>query len=112
MEPSGKITVMPTKLRYKLLVSFCLMSLLPILAGVYLVSVFVKFPFEMSAQNLWTVTMTLLFSMSLSFMGYMTTKQLFGPISDIASAAKNIAQGKPEEAAQLDAKGSDELEDL
>ena len=112
MSPIDKMIVMPTKLRYKLLVSFCLMSLLPLLAGVYVLSIFVKFPFEMSANSLWMVTLVMLFSLALSCFGYLITRQIFDPITDIAARAKNIAQGKLDESAQVDAGGSDEIEEL
>lgn len=112
MSPTTKMTVMPTKLRYKLLVSFCLMSLLPILAGFYVASLFIKFPFEMSSGNLMMISLITLFSLSLSFFGYLITKQIFSPIAGIAVTAQNIAQGMLDQDNSPDVKGTDELEDL
>ena len=112
MAPFDKMTVMPTKLRYKLLVSFCLMSLLPILAGLYVASLFVKFPFVMSSESLWTVSLVMMFSIALSFFGYLITRQIFNPIVNITTAAHNIAQGRLDEETNMDSKGSDELEEL
>ena len=112
MSQFNKITVMPTKLRYKLMVSFCLMSLLPILAGVYIASVFIKFPFVMNPENLTTITAVFLFSLAISFFGYLITRQIFNPIVDIAATAQQIAQGKLAEDATVNAGGSDEIEEL
>ena len=88
------------------------MSVLPILAGVYVASLFIKFPFEMTPESLWTVTLVMLFSLALSFFGYLITRQIFGPIADISLAAKKIAQGKLDDTTSAAAMGSDELEDL
>ena len=107
-----KITVMPSKTRYKLLVSFCLMSLLPILAGIYIASLFVQYPFELNSGNITTITLITLFSLTLSFLGFLTTKQIFSPLANIATTAQNISQGKLDEEALAEVKGSDELEDL
>ena len=112
MSQFNKMTVMPTKLRYKLMVSFCLMSLLPILAGAYIASVFVKFPFVMSRENLTTITLVFLSSLVISFFGYLITRQIFNPIADIAATAENIARGKLVEDDTTNARGSDEIEEL
>lgn len=106
------MTVMPTKLRYKLMVSFCLMSILPILAGVYIASIFVKFPFVMSRENLTTITLVFLSSLAISFFGYLITRQIFNPIADIAETAQRLAQGKLVGDDTTNVKGSDEIEEL
>ena len=103
---------MPTKLRYKLIVAFCLMSVLPILAGMYVTSLFIKFPFVMTPMNLWTATLVMLFSLALSFFGYLVTRQIFYPILQIAAKAQNIAHGKLDESPADEAKGSEEIEEL
>lgn len=112
MSAVPKMKVMPSKIRYKLLVSFCLMSLLPILAGVYVASLFVKFPFEVNGANLVTISLITVFSITLSFLGYLITKQIFAPISNIAAKAHQIAEGKLEEEKAIESDGSDEVEDL
>jgi len=112
MSQFNRMGVMPTKLRYKLMVSFCLMSLLPILAGIYIASIFVKFPFVMSHENLTTITLVFLSSLAISFFGYLITQQIFNPIADIAATAQQLAQGKLVEGHTTDAKGSDEIEEL
>ncbi|OIO37953.1 MAG: hypothetical protein AUJ72_03550 [Candidatus Omnitrophica bacterium CG1_02_46_14] len=112
MAPDLKMSVMPTKLRYKLVVSFCLMSILPMLAGIYIISLFVKFPFDMSHNNLVMISLVTLFSISVSFFGYLITKQIFSPIAGLTAAAHDIAEGKLDESSLADTNGSDELEGL
>lgn len=105
-----KISLMPTKTRYRLLVTFCLTSLIPILSGVYIGSLFIKYPFDMNPLNLMTMSMVVLFAMLLSFLGYEINKDLVMPIVEATLAAKKIASGTLEEFPNL--QGSDELEDL
>lgn len=107
----AKIRVMPTKLRYKLLIAFCLMSVLPLLVGLYIASLFIHFPFEANAENLLTITLVTFVSLSLAFLGYLITKQLITPIASVAAAAREIASGKPLDD-KVEIKGSDELEEL
>ena len=103
--------VMPTKLRYRLLTSLCLMSLLPTLAGVYIASLFIKFPFEVTSENMITISLVILFSLVLSYFGFLIAKQMVHPIADVSQAAHNIAQGKLDEP-PVEFKGADELEEL
>ena len=101
---------MPTKLRYKLLISFCLMSLLPIMVGIYIASLFIKFPFEVNTGNLLTIGAVTFFSLILSYLGHLVTRQIVAPISGVSAVAKNIAAGRFDE--PVDVQVSDELEDL
>jgi diguanylate cyclase (GGDEF)-like protein len=106
--------MLPTKLKYKVLVSFCLMSLLPILAGVYVASLFIKFPFEADQTSLTTVSLVSLFSLLLSFLGFCITKQMTAPITNASSMAQNMAEGKWDEPVQVDTSQdtADEIKDL
>ena len=112
MAQTNKMMVMPTKLKYKLLVSFCLMSLIPILAGVYSASLFIQFPFVMSAENMMAITFVLISSLAIALLGYLITRQIFHPIAGIATAAQSIARGKLDEAPNVEDAGSDELAEL
>ena len=108
-----KRSMLPTKLKYQMLVSFCLMSLLPILAGIYVASLFIKFPFEANQGNLTTVSLVTLFSLFLSFLGYTITKQAMNPIAKVTAVAHNIAEGKLDEPSSSDVPGTaDEIQDL
>lgn len=105
--------MLPTKLKYKMLVSFCLMSLLPILAGIYVASLFIKFPFEADQGNLTTVSLVSLFSLFLSFLGYAITKQTMKPITNVTTVAQHIAEGKLDEPLSIDtSESADEIQEL
>lgn len=105
-----RIRFLPTKLRYKLLISFTLMSLVPLLVGVYVITLLVGFPFKISPQNLTTVSFVMTFSLALACLGYKITQQLITPIVDVNRVAKNMAKGDLQ--AQATATGSEELEEL
>lgn len=105
------LSVMPSKLRYKLLVAFCLMSLVPLLVGAYIASLFVHFPFTADTGTLLTLTLVMGFSLVLSVLGYHVTQKLVLPIIDVSRAAQQIAAGRLDEKPP-DAKGSEELEEL
>ena len=104
--------MMPTKLRYKMLVSFCLMSLLPILAGMYVVSTFIKFPFDASQTNLPAVSLVMLFSLILSFLGFYITRQMMLPITSVSQTAQHIAEGHLEDDPEVSPDTADEIQDL
>jgi len=110
MKLIAKVRFMPTKLKYKMLVSFCVMSLLPILSGVYITSLFIKFPFEINENNLLQVTLVAIFSLVLSLLGYLLAKEVTGPIVDMNAAVKNMADWQLDQ--KINFKGSDELEEL
>lgn len=104
------IQLLPNKLNHKLVTAFCLMSLLPLLAGVYIASLFIKFPFVISLTNIATVSLILLFSLTLSLLGFEVTKMMVTPIVDVAAQAKKIASGQLDE--DIQAGGCEEIEDL
>lgn len=101
-----------TRLQYKILLAYCLMSVMPILVGIYVASLFIRYPFENTA-NLPIVTWVTVFSLVLSFLGFKITRQSTQPITDFADAAKKIASGNLESGMGFsDAKGIDELDEL
>src|SRR3989338_4131213 len=110
MKLIAKVRVMPTKLKYKLLVSFCVMSLLPILSGVYVASLFVKFPFVINESNLMQVTLIAIFSLVLSLLGYQLAREVTMPIAAMNTAVKSMADGQLNQ--NINFKGTDELEEL
>lgn len=110
MPKFSEISVMPTKVKHKFLVSFCLTSVLPTLAGIYIGSLFIKYPFVGDAYNLFVISMVVLLGIVLSLLGYEIIKEMMAPISDVATAAKDIAEGKLGRNVEL--KGAEELEDL
>ena len=105
-------SVLPTKLKYRMQSCFCLMSILPILAGMYVASFFIHFPFDVNPANLMIVSLVCIFSLNLSLLGFYIAKQMMTPIAGVSAAAQNIAQGKldvePVEATDT----ADEIQDL
>ena len=110
INPKGSI--LPTKLKYRMLVGFCLMSILPLLAGAYIASLYIHFPFGTNQANMTVVTLVGLLSLSLSLLGFHVTKQMMMPITDVTAAAQNIAAGKVDEEPQVAADTTDEIQDL
>jgi diguanylate cyclase (GGDEF)-like protein len=105
-------SLLPTKLKYKVLSSFLLMSLLPILAGLYVTSLFVRFPFNADPVRLTTVTLVCFFSLLLSFLGYRVMKQSVDPFDEMSHAAHDIAEGKLDVTPPLAGDSTDEIQDL
>ena len=110
MNNSQTVRIMPTKIRYKLLVSFCLMSIVPLLVSVYVASLFIKFPFTDHPVVLSSISVALLFTLLSSVLGFQITRQVAYPILDITKAVQDIAKGKLDTEKEI--KGSEELEDL
>lgn len=111
MSKQARAPMAPTQLRYKLLLAYCLMSIMPILIGLYIASLFIRYPFETNSTNLVIVSGVMLFSVALSFLGFKVTRQLTEPIVDMAGVAKNIAAGKLDNVITR-IKGVDELDEL
>ncbi|OGW80938.1 MAG: hypothetical protein A3C47_05715 [Omnitrophica bacterium RIFCSPHIGHO2_02_FULL_51_18] len=99
------------QMQYKLLLAYCLMSIMPILVGVYIASLFIQYPFEANSTNMTVVSLVTLFSLSLSFLGYRLIQQLTAPIVNMSYVAKGIAEGRLD-GALADMKGVAELEEL
>lgn len=77
-------------LREKLSLVFCLMSVIPLLAFVYVVSIY-AFP---HISNTADVTFIVLAAAFTAFTGWLLAKQLVGPVLDMAVEAKMIADGE------------------
>ncbi len=110
MLKSSKLAFMPSKLKGKFLVGFCLMSLIPNLVGVYIGSLFIQYPIFGSPSFLLAISGALLFSLTLSLMGFQLIKQILYPIVSVGSAAKEMAQGNW--GGRVEGRGSDELGEL
>ncbi len=77
-------------LRYKLLIAFSLMSIIPLLACMYLISNYI-FP---QVENLFTVSAVVIVSMVLAVLGLALARGLVDPVIDMAIEAKIIASGE------------------
>lgn len=77
-------------LRYKLLIAFSLMSIIPLLACMYLISSYI-FP---QVENLFTVSAVVVVSIVLAVLGLALARGLVDPVIDMAIEAKIIASGE------------------
>jgi len=85
-----KLTVVNKGLRYKLLIAFCLMSIIPLLACTYVISSYL-FP---QIDNLTTISIVILASILIAILGLFLAKGLIDPVIDMAIEAKLIAGGE------------------
>ncbi len=103
--------LVPTKLKYLLMVCFCLMTIIPMLAGAYLMNLVMKAAEEKGQGYLFTVSIVGLLSLLVAFLGFLVIKQLLMPLVQVKIAAQNIASGKLEENPQIST-STDEIQDL
>ncbi len=78
-------------LKYKLLLAFALMSLIPILVMVYFV---VTYVFPGTGINMLQVTAITLFSLLIAWTGYILAKDIVIPVINLAIETKIIANGR------------------
>lgn len=102
---------MPTKLKVVLMVGFCLMSLIPMLSGVYAMSLILKTAAQTGQIHLLTVSAVALFSLLTAFLGFMAIKQLLMPLIQVKEAAERIAAGRLEHGTRVSA-ATDEIQEL
>lgn len=107
MEKNSKSHSLGSKgLKYKLRLSFYLMSIIPLLVCVYLVSNYIlpQVGFKLD------ITLSILISIFISFIGFLVIKEIFDRIVSVTSDAKLIASGDIER--KLEIKHVDEVGDL
>lgn len=85
-----KMTLMNKGLRYKLMLAFSLMSIIPLLACMYLVSIYI-FP---QIQDYINISVIVLASVVIALLGLLLAKGLVDPVIDMAIEAKIIANGE------------------
>ena len=85
---------LPTKLRHKMMFSFCLILLLTLLIGAYVTSLFITLPLEIKQAHLTTVSVAVLFGLLILLLGVYMVCQMILPISKMTVVAKNIVDGK------------------
>ncbi|MBM3244709.1 MAG: diguanylate cyclase [Candidatus Omnitrophica bacterium] len=78
-------------LKYKLRIAFCLMSVLPLLVSMYLVSNYIlpKAGFRLDAS----VAVSVVISIAIAVIGFFLVKEVFDRVVSISSEAKLIAAG-------------------
>jgi len=93
-------------LRYKLLLAFSLMSIIPLLACMYVISTYL-FP---QIDNLFSVSAIIIVSMVVAVLGLALAKGLVDPVIDMAIEAKIIASGQFDHSIAVS--GDDEIGNL
>ncbi len=105
------ISIVPKGLRYKTMIAFSLMSLIPILVCAWLVITYI-FPnislfFGLSLGN---ISFILFISIFISLLGLYITKEMIDPVIKMAEDAKTIAKGDVTKS--IDINREDEVGDL
>jgi len=85
-----KLSLMPRGLKYKLLIAFTLMSIIPLLVLVYLVSNYV---FVQESVSLAQISVIVLISIIIAWLGLILAKTIVEPVIDMSIEAKIIASG-------------------
>ena len=104
-------SILPTKLKYVLLASFCLMTLIPMLAGAYAATLIMKAAEERGEPYLFTISMIGLMSLLVAYFGFASVRRMLMPIVKVRLAAENIAAGRLDEETEVPA-ATDEIQDL
>lgn len=97
--PRLKPSLLPRGLKEKLVVAFSLMSMLPMLVMVYLVSVYI-FP---RMESIWDISLVVLLTGVIAFLGLAVARGMVMPMVRLAAQAQEIAEGHLEREVQVDA---------
>jgi diguanylate cyclase (GGDEF)-like protein len=100
------LSLVPAGLRYKLMIVFCLMSIIPLMICVYIVTNFV-FPYMGITGSL---SIVIVITICIALLGLALAKKMIEPIIDIAIEAKLIAGGDFERSIETSEEG--EIGDL
>lgn len=93
-------------LRYKLMLAFSLMTIIPLLACVYIISTYL-FP---KLDNVTDISMVILVSVIVALLGLLLARKIVDPVIDMAIEAKIIASGDYDR--KISTEGDDELGNL
>jgi len=101
-----QLSLIPKGLRYKLMIAFCLMSIIPLLVTGYIIRDYLFPP----SGDIVSITWILFFCIIIAGLGMMLAKQMIEPVIDMALEAKLIASGDLTRRISVDAE--DEIGDL
>ncbi len=110
MATQKPFSFLPTKLKHKLRVCFCLMSLVPLLIALYVISIFFSYSLRLTPAHWWSIAAVLVISAGLALLGYLLTKDMVDPIESVSHKVKNLADGKFGDS--FEEKGTAEIEEL
>lgn len=105
------ISMMPKGLRYKTMIAFTLMSLIPLLVCVWLVTSYI-FP-NISlflGLSLGNISLILVISIIISILGFYTAKEMIDPVIKMSDDARDIANGNVNK--MINVEREDEIGDL
>ena len=105
------MSLLPKGLKYKTMIAFCLMSIIPLLICVWLVTTYI-FPNTglFLGLSIGNISVILIISVIISLLGLHVTEQMIDPIVKIVWEAKNIAGGNIDKVIKIVAE--DEVGDL
>lgn len=106
----GNMSMMPKGLRYKTMIAFSLMSLIPILVCSWLVITYIFPNINLLGLSLGNMSFILFVSIFISLLGLYVTKEMIDPVIKMASDAKMIAEG--DISRKIDINRQDEIGDL
>ena len=86
----GKLGIVNRGLRYKLILAFSLMSIIPILACMYLISLYI-FP---QIETLLDVSIVVIIVIVIAMLGLLLAKKIVDPVVEMAVEARIIASGE------------------
>lgn len=101
-----KISLIPHGLRYKLLIAFCLMSVIPLLVSLYIVRDYIFPP----KGDIISISWILFFCMAITLLGLFLTRQMVEPVIEMALETRLIAKG--DTARRIEIRTEDEIGDL
>ncbi len=101
-----KLSLVPAGLRYKFLIAFVLMSVIPLSICVYLATNYI-FP---TMYSIWDTSLVIVITIIISLLGFKVARDIVAPIVDIALQAKGIARG--DLSREIEVKSEDEIGEL
>jgi len=106
MSVGRKFTIANRGLRYKLLLAFTLMSLIPLLAAIYIVSTYL-FP---TTENMLSISLIMITCLVIAILGLYFARGLVDPVINMAVEASLIASGNYDK--DISVSGEDEIGNL
>ncbi|MDD5680601.1 MAG: diguanylate cyclase [Candidatus Omnitrophica bacterium] len=101
-----KLSLIPRGLRYKLLIAFCLMSIIPLLVSLYIVRDYIFPP----SGDILSTSWVMFFCVIITFLGLVLAKQMVEPVIEMAIETQLIAKG--DVSRKIDVRTEDEIGDL
>ena len=97
--PRSRMTLLPRGLKQKLVIAFNLMSVLPLLVLVYLVTNTI-FP---GSKTVWETSLVIFLAAVISLLGWVVVRRVVFPIVGLAAQAREIAEGNLEREVKVEA---------